>query len=166
MALSTRMVFTLAADLTSALDLATASVPLAISKTIEMATGTSTGLADKVFHDTRTLTASATEDLDLAGSLTDALGTALTIVKLKAVYISAASANTNNVVLSRPAANGVPLFSAASDAISVLPGGMLLWVAPGAGVTVTAATGDLMTITNSAGSTSVTYDVVLIGTSA
>ena len=166
MALSTRLHLTLAADLTSALDLATASVPLSISKTIEMATGTSTGLADKVFHDQRTLTASATEDLDLAGSLTDSLGTALTIVKLKALYIFAASANTNNVVLSRPAANGVPLFSAASDAISVLPGGILLWVAPGAGVTVTAATGDLLTITNSAGSTSVTYDVVIIGTSA
>jgi hypothetical protein len=60
----------------------------------------------------------------------------------------------------------VPLFLAASDGIDVQPGGVFLWVAPTTGVTVTAATGDILNIDNSSSGTSVTYDVVIIGTSA
>jgi hypothetical protein len=109
---------------------------------------------------------SSTDALDLAGALVGNLGGTLTIVKLKAVLVRAAAANANNVRINRPASNGVPLFIAASDGIDVLPGGLFLWVAPGAGVTVTAATGDLLNIDNSGSGTSVTYDVVLVGTSA
>jgi hypothetical protein len=135
---------------------------------IELSNGTSANAADLMFHDQRTLTASGTEDLDLAGGLTNPLtGAAMTFVELRAVLITAAAANTNNVVLSRPASNGVPLFSAASDAIPIPPGGTFLWACPADGkVAVTAGTGDLLTITNSAGSTSVTYDVAILGTSA
>jgi hypothetical protein len=150
----------------SALDLQNAAADVDYVKRTSMATGTATGLADKLFADTRTLSASANEDLDLAGSLTDGLGTALTIVRLKAVVISAAAGNTNAVRLTRPASNGVPLFLAASDGIDVLPGGTFVWVGPGAGVTVTASTGDLLNVANSSSGSSVTYDVILIGTSA
>jgi len=132
----------------------------------DLASGTAAGQADLIWHDQRTLAASDTEDLDLAASLVDVFGTTLTFVKLKAIVITAASANTNNVNVTRPASNGVPVFLAAGDGMPVLPGGEFKWVAPGAGVTVTAGTGDLLTLTNSAAGTSVTYDVVLIGTSA
>lgn len=141
-------------------------VPLAVTDTFRLTTGTGTGQADKMWASTRTLTASATEDIDLAGVLTDQLGAALTVVKLKLLRITADAANTNNVNVTRPASNGVPLFLAASDGIPVLPGGIFEWCAPGAGVTVTPSTGDLVTITNSAGSTSVVYNIVVIGTSA
>lgn len=147
-------------------DLQTASAPLSFLARVRMATGTATGLADVMFTDTRTLSASATEDLDLKGSLLTPLGQAFTPAKLKGVIVSAASGNTNDVQLTRPASNGVPLFLAASDGIAVKPGGAFAWFAPGAGVTVTSSTGDLLTLTNSAGSTSVTYSIVLIGTSA
>jgi hypothetical protein len=131
-----------------------------------LASGTGTSQADKIYQKTTTLSASGTADLDLAGSLTDILGTALTFVKIKLIRVTASSANTNNVQITRPASNGVPFFLAAGDGLSVLPGGYFGWCAPGAGITVTAATGDLLTFTNSAGSTSVTYSVVIIGTSA
>jgi hypothetical protein len=89
------------------------------------------------------------------------------MARIKAILVKAASGNTNNVNVSRPASNGVPLFLAASDGIAVLPGGAFLWVAPNAaGVAVTAGTGDLLTFTNSAGTASVTYDVVIVGASA
>jgi hypothetical protein len=166
MALTTVIDANISATLTSALDLVTASAPLALNTRISMATGTSTGLADLCWSDTRTVSASGTDALDLAGSLSGNLGGTLTIVKLKAVLVRAAAANTNNVRVNRPASNGVPLFLAASDGIDVLPGGIFLWVAPGAGVTVTAGTGDLLNIDNSSSGTSVTYDVVLVGTSA
>lgn len=150
------------------LDLGTPTDNFLKKTRIELANGTGANSGDLMFHDQRTLSASGTEDLDLAGGLTNPLtGAAMTFVELRAVLITAASANTNNVVVSRPASNGVPIFSAAGDAIPVQPGGVFLWSCPADGkVAVTAGTGDLLTITNSAGSTSVTYDVTIIGTSA
>jgi hypothetical protein len=166
MTLTTTLKLDLAASLTSALDLVTSSAPLSYAKRYTLTTGTGTSQADKIFSDTRTITASSNEDLDLAGVLVDALGATATFVKLKALVIAASSDNTNNVRLIRPASNGVPLFLAASDGIDILPGGMFVWVGPGAGVTVTASTGDLLNVANSSSGTSVTYDVVIIGTSA
>jgi hypothetical protein len=166
LALSSVLTAQIDATLTDTLDLATGSVPLSYRQRYTWATGTAASQADRVFHDTRTLAASATEDLDLAGSLTGAFGTTTTFVDLKAILISAADGNTNNVRLTRPA-NGVPLFLAQGDGLDVYPGGTFMWIAPGTSVvTVTAGTGDLLTITNSSSGSSVTYDVVIIGTSA
>lgn len=167
MALTSKISLSVVAELTSALDLATASVPLSLIETVRLASGTGADQADKVWHDQRTLAASGTEDLDLAGVLTDALGVTVTMAKLKALIISAAAGNTNNVNVSRPASNGVPWALAAGDGIPVVPGGQLWLVAPNAtAYAVTAGTGDLITVTNSGAGSSVTYDVVLIGTSA
>lgn len=128
--------------------------------------GTATGQADKAYRATRTVAASGTDPLDLAGVLVDGLGAALTFVRVKAIMVRASAANTNNVRLNRPAANGVPLFLAVSDGIDILPGGLFLWVAPAAGVTVTPATADLINLDNSGAGTPVTYDIVIVGTSA
>jgi hypothetical protein len=150
----------------NALDLGSAVNPFAKSLAIALANGIGVNQADRVFADSRTLALSATEDLDLSGALLDAFGQAITMAKLKAVILVAAAGNTNDVNVTRPASNGVPLFLAAADGLSVKPGGAFVWVAPGAGVTVTPATGDLLTIANSGAGTPVTYDVILIGTSA
>jgi hypothetical protein len=167
MSLTTDLLVRLLATEERAFDLVTPQAPLSFSERIRLATGTGANQADLIFTDTRTLTASATEDLDVAGSLTTPLATAFTPARIKALLVAAASGNTNNVNLTRPASNGVPLFLAAGDGIPVRPGGVFVWVAPDAtGVAVTASTGDLITFTNSAGSTSVTYDVVIIGASA
>lgn len=166
MALISQLTARVAGTLTSELDLATAAVPLDYRSRLDLASGTGSGQADMMWSDTRTLAASSNEDLDLAGSLTGPLGGTLTFAKLKAIIVAAAAGNTNNVQVTRPASNGVPLFLAASDGIAVLPGGFFFWAAPGAGVTVTASTGDLINIANSSSGTSVTYDIVIIGTSA
>lgn len=167
MALSTRLQVSLDTNLTSALDLGSASAPLKLARDFIWSSGTGASAADKIWHDQRTVAASATDSLDLAGSLTDALGTAFTPAKIKGLLVYAATGNTNNVVITRPASNGVPLFSAAGDAFPLRPGGLFLWVSPDStGVAVTAGTGDLLDFANSAAGTSVTYDVVIIGTSA
>lgn len=167
MALTTRLSLSLLAELTSALDLSTAEDALNYLKNVELATGTGASQADMLWHDRRTLTASATEDLDLAGSLTNALGATQTFARVKALVVYAATGNTNNVNVTRPASNGVPLFLAAGDGMAVRPGGLLVLVAPDVtAYAVTGGTGDLLTFTNSAGSTSVTYDVIVIGASA
>jgi hypothetical protein len=134
---------------------------------IALSNGTGANAADLMFHDTRTINASSNEDLDLAGSLAGPFGASQVFVELRAVLISAAAGNTNNVRVTRPASNGVPLFLAASDGIDVPPGGVFLWSCPADGkVAVTAGTGDLLNIANSSSGTSVTYDVVILGSSA
>lgn len=119
--------------------------------------------ANIMFSDRRTLAASGTENLDLAGTLVDAFGATIAAAEIVLIYIAAAAANTNNVNLSVPASNGfVGPFLAASDGYSVKPGEFALFVSK-SGWPVVASTGDLITITNSAGSTAVTYDIVIVG---
>lgn len=167
MPLTSTVKLAVGAKLTSALDLGTATAPALKEFALTLANGTGANQADLVWSDRRTLAASATEDLDLAGTLAGPLGGTLTFARVKALLVTAASGNTNNVRVTRPAANGLPLFLAASDGLDVRPGGAFLWVAPDAtGVAVTAGTGDLLTVTNSAGTTGVTYDVVVLGASA
>lgn len=149
------------------LDLSTPTDELFKKIKIELTSGTAANAADLMFHDQRTIAASSNEDLDLAGGLTNPFGTALTFVEVRTVLFYAASGNTNNVRVTRPASNGVPLFLAASDGIDVPPGGFLWWSCPADGkVTVTASTGDLINVANSSSGSSVTYDVVIIGVSA
>ncbi len=152
---------------TRALDLGTPAYQLNKILEVALANGTGSGQADLLFTDTRTVAASGTDALDLAGGLTDAYGTTLTFVELRAVLVVASSLNTNNVRVNRPASNGAPLFLAAGDGIDVPPGGAFLWTSPADGkVTVTAGTGDLLNIDNASSGSSVTYDVVILGVSA
>lgn len=166
MALTTKLHLVVSGRQTSDLDLGDAAFPFALSSRLELADGTGASQANRIFTDTRTLAASANEDLDLAGALTDCFGTTLTFAKLKGLIVKAAAGNTNDVQVTRPSSNGVPIFLAAGDGLAVKPGGILALAWPGTGVTVTASTGDLINIANSGAGTSVSYDVILIGTSA
>lgn len=151
--------------LTKSLSLSQIDDKLVRDYAISLSNGTGANQANNVWHARRTLTASATEDLDLAGVLTSSNGQTLTFTRVKFILVYAATANTNTVNVSRSASNGVPIFAAAGDLVGVTPGGMFILAAPNAtGIPVTASTGDLITVTNSAGSTSVTYDIVVIGT--
>lgn len=167
MALDTRIALSIKATQTGGADLVGATAPLNLVKNILLTNGTGVGQGDRMWSDQRTVTASATDSVDLSGTLTDAFGATLTFAKIKAVYVEALSTNTNNVVVTRPASNGVPLFAAAGDALALRPSESFFWGgSAGAGVTVTAGTGDLIDFVNSAGGSSVVYNVVVIGTSA
>lgn len=167
MSLATSINVSLVARLIGDLDLTDPESRISTGVSYTLASGVAADQADKVWSDQVTLAASGTADIDVAGVLTDALGAAATFAKIKAILVIADAANTNNVNVTRPAANGLPLFIAAGDGIPVLPGGCFLWIAPGlAGVAVTAGTADLITFTNSAGGTGVTYKIVIVGTSA
>jgi hypothetical protein len=147
-------------------DLGSGDFKAAQSFTQAFTDGAGAGQVDRMFSDTRTLSASANENLDVAtgGGLTDAFGAALAMARIKAVFIKAATGNTNNVQFTRPASNGVPLFMAAGDGISLAPGEMFMWVSQNAaGVAVTAATADLLNVANSGAGTSVTYSIVILG---
>jgi hypothetical protein len=168
MALGSRLKVSAIADLTSALDLATGSVPLSLVREIALANGTGSGQADKIFHDKRTLTASSSENLDLAGVLTDAYGQTITFARVKALIISAAPANVNNVVVGGHATAAWATWVAdPTDKVIVRPGGVLALAASDAtAYAVTATTADMLTVANSGAGSSVTYDIVIIGASA
>jgi hypothetical protein len=170
MALTTVLTTQCVADLTTARDLVTATSPLNYRNRVSLTSGTGAGQADLVFSDTRTIAASGDDDLDLAGGLTDANGTTLTFARVKALIVTAAAGNTNNVLVGGDATSTFLTWVVAeADAVILRPGASLALVAGVAdatGYAVTATTGDLLRITNSAGSTSVTYDIVIIGASA
>lgn len=137
-----------------------------LSYSLSLTSGTATGQVDLLYAGTRTLAASTTEDLDLAGGLTDVFGTTLTFVKVKHIYVAAASGNTNNVVMGGAAANQfVGFFGAAAHTLAILPGQCVRFSHPTTGWTVTAGTGDLLKFANSGAGTGVTYDLLIAGTS-
>ncbi|WP_119270851.1 hypothetical protein [Taklimakanibacter deserti] len=133
----------------------------------ELTSGTGNSQCDLEYRAQRTLSASANEDLDLAGSLADVFGATLTFVKVRGIWIKAAAGNTNSVVIKPASSNGFTgPFGAATHTITLPPSGVFLVTAPVGGWTVTAGTVDKINIANSAGSTSVTYDIHVIGASA
>lgn len=162
--LTSRISVSIVATAADELDLESVQAQLNKTYTDTLANGTGNNQANIAWSDQRTIVASANEDLDLAaGSLQNSLGKIATFTKLKAIYVKAAAANTNNVVVTRPASNGVPFLTAAGDALALEPGAELLRTQPKAGATVTADTGDLINIANSSSGTSVVYDIILIG---
>mgnify|MGYP001594440543 CR=1 FL=1 len=158
-----RLVFNALGEL--GVGLSTITDPLDRDFTQLLSTGTGANQASNLYHDDRTLTASASENLDLAGSLTNGFGVTLTFTAIKAMLVRAKSTNTNNVQVGGAASNAWATWVGNStDIVSVKPGGTLLIIAPDAtGFAVTAGTGDILTIANSAGSTSVIYEIILLG---
>ncbi|MFE6408155.1 hypothetical protein ACFVOR_14615 [Streptomyces sp. NPDC057837] len=157
------------AELTQALDLGTGKAAQSLSRSMSLGSGTGAGKADRVFSDRRTLAASATEDLDLAGVLLDAFGSAITFARIKGLIIAAAAGNTNNVVVGAAATNAWATLLGATGTVILRPGAFLAvgtGVADATGYAVTAGTGDLLKVANSGAGTPVTYDVHIIGASA
>lgn len=136
--------------------------------TDELASGTAVDQADLIFHDRRTLTASANDDIDLAGSLVDAFGDTLTFAKIKGILIRNRSTTVGDILnIGGGSANFINWIAAAGDIVKLGPGGVfLLWNPSTAGYAVTATTADILRITEAGGANSVDYDIVLIGTSA
>ena len=166
MAVSGQMIMKIDMQQTNVLDLLTATAPFSITNTATYTDGAGAAMVNQVWSDTRTLGTSATEDLDLTGTaLTNSFGVAVAFARIKGIYIKAAAANTNNVLVEPASANGwVGFLKAAGDQIILRPGyGILLFGSDATGYAVTAGTGDLLTVTNSAGSTTVSYDIMIIG---
>jgi hypothetical protein len=140
---------------------------LAVTKEMSLENGTGANQANNIYSTSATLSASASADLDLAGSLLNPLGAAVVFTKVKAILVIADAANTNDVVVGGASATQfVAPFGAATDKINVKPGGMFLLTAPNAaGLAVGAGTADLLKFANGGGTTSVTYTLVIIGVS-
>ncbi|MER5769556.1 hypothetical protein [Streptomyces sp. NPDC001985] len=150
-------------------DLTVSEDKLAFRRAVHLASGTGAGKADRVYHDRRSLAASASEDLDLAGVLLDAFGTMITFVRVKGIFVAAADTNSNNVIIGNATSNAWSSLLGATGTITLRPGasiGAMAGVADATGYAVTTGTADLLKIANSAAGSSVSYDIVIVGASA
>lgn len=147
-------------------DIGSLSHNISYAQSYTLTNGTSANQANMMFTDTRTINASSSEDLDLAGGLTDPFGTSIVFTRIKGIIICANSGNTNNVVVGGDATSTfLTWVGAETDSVIVRPGGMICLMAPDAtSYAVTATTGDLLKISNSGATTGVTYDIILLGT--
>jgi hypothetical protein len=141
---------------------------LDLAQRVALALGTAANQADLFFADSRSLAASATETLDLAGGLVDGFGATITFVEIVGVLIAAKASNTNDVVVGGAAANGWAGFFADVTDKLVLKPGAFAFIAAGANPAypVVAGTGDQLQVANSGAGTGVDYDIILIGRSA
>lgn len=166
MAFNAKVAVSLLANLSGAGDLATPTTQTNILQESLFAEGVAANQANRIWSDTRTLTASSTEDLDLAGAaLLDPYGVAVVFARLKGIFVRASAANANNVIVGGVAAGlSTWLAPQTTGTLVVRPGAWVMHCDPSAtGMAVTATTADLLHVANSAGGTSVTYDIVLIG---
>jgi len=149
-----------------AVDTGTTSLAQAVAAAITLTDGTTTGKADKVWSDERTLALSTSEDIDLAGALLDPYGATITFATVKALMVKAAPGNTNNVVVGAKGAGGwVGPFLANTCSLAIEPGQAVL-ITSKVGWAVGAGATDLLKITNGGAGTPVTYQIILVGCSA
>jgi len=131
----------------------------------DYADGTASDQCDVVWQDQRTLNATS-EDLDMAGSLTDSRGNTVTFADVKVIAIENTNTTAGQDLTFGPAtANGVStIFGATTESITIRAGGTLVLDAPKDGYAITTGTADLVEI--DAGANTVTYNIILMGTSS
>lgn len=145
-------------------DINTVRNNIALLRNFSFADGSGLNQTSKAWSDKRTLAGAASDSLDLAGILLDAFGQAITFARIKAIAIAAAATNTDTLVIGGGTNAFASFLGAADNEIILRPGGMLLLAAPDAtGYVVTASTGDILKIANSAASAAADYEIVLIG---
>jgi hypothetical protein len=108
---------------------------------------------DTVYTDTLAIAGGATS-IDLNGTLDDPLGDAITFDTVMLVFII----NNGDNAMTVGGANNIPMLGA-GDVMNLAVGSYFQYVDE-AGITVTAGTGDLITVSGTNGDT---FDIVVIG---
>jgi hypothetical protein len=152
------------------LDLSTLTDSSKLEYSQALADGTGSNQADKIWHDTRTLAASANDDLDLTALTQTVHGSTVTIsfARLKAIFIyNTATTAGEDLVLDSSVTGGIltPFNGSSASKLEVAAASPLLLANQGEGWAVTASTADILRITND-GVGSIDYKIVLVGTSA
>jgi hypothetical protein len=165
MGLSAKLKATADLRLTGAPDLGTVEWKYPGHNPLDLANGSGNYQASKIYMDTKSIAASSSEDLDLAGSLVNPLGAAVVFATIKAIIIKAADTNVNNVVIGGASATQFQgPFGAVEDTIAIPPGGQFMISAPKTGWAVTGGSTDLLKLANSSSGSAVVFDVIILGT--
>lgn len=115
--------------------------------------GTALAATDTVYTGTGTIAGGATS-IDLNGTLDDPLGNAITFAEVMLVFVINNSDNDMTV----GGANNIPMLGS-GDVMNLAAGSYFQYIDE-AGITVTAGTGDLITVS---GTNDDTFDIVVVG---
>lgn len=140
-----------------------------------LAFGTGANKSNQVWHDTRLLGAGLTDQLDLAGGLTNAFGGTVTFAKVHMIFIHNRSdetltaavhgvthtANAAVIDCGPSAANGALILKAMGDILTLEAGDWTI-IFSKAGKTITAGTGDLFDIVETA-TLPAAYEIIIFG---
>lgn len=172
MALTTSISATLSATQTGANDYGGPNFTPFVNTLLSLTDGVGASQANMIFADERTVASASNDDIDLYGSLVDAFGATMNMVKIVAVMVVNAprsgAANTTSLTIGAGTNPFVGFLGGTTPTIkSIGPGGVVLLASPDAtGLgTVTAATADILRIANSSGA-SATYQIAIIARNA
>lgn len=166
--LNTSLDLTLRGAIVGVADLSTPSATVIKAFTDAMTSGIGLEQADTIWADERTLAATTSENLDLSGALTNDLGATAIFAKVKVICVHLKTLTAGYTLSVGGAASDafINWVGDATDIIKVGAGGIFLIYNPDlAGYAVTASTGDILKVNNT-NAASVTYDIIVIGTSA
>ncbi|MFC3097375.1 hypothetical protein [Alteraurantiacibacter palmitatis] len=146
-------------------DIGTAQHAVSVHRRASFSNGTGADQANNLFVDRRTIAGAGSEEIDLAGVLSNALGQTLTFTAIKAIRIHSDPDNGGNIVVGGAESNAfVGPFGDATDTLSIAPGGFFEVVNPSAaGWPVTAGTGDRLKVANSDAEDPASYSIEIIG---
>ncbi|MBI1899747.1 MAG: hypothetical protein HYS13_01375 [Planctomycetia bacterium] len=153
------------------LALSTLNDQAALEFAAAIADGVGDSQADKLWHDSRSVGASASDDLDLTALVSTIFGSSVTInfAKVKAILIVNLSTTAGQVLRVGGAGAGqafaAPFASDAAGKVEVGPNSCLLLSHQKDGWTVTPGTGDILRV-NNPNLAAVTYKIAIVGTSA
>lgn len=136
-------------------------LPGVASQQFSFADGAAALQGNVLYAATRVLGGSS-EDLDLSGVLSDLYGSTVTMARVKTIYVKNNSSSAT-LTLGSASSNQWATLLNSTGTLTLRPGAFVLVGTPDAtGWTVTASTGDLLKV---AGTTSESYDIVLLGAS-
>lgn len=158
------------ANAVKAIDLSAPKDSLAYDYSASFTFGNGAAQCDALFHDSRSLASSTSEDFDLAGGGTDAFGDTVTFANVKLLLIENTSPDADAILdIGGAAANQFStLMGAVDDEIKIHPGEskLLICRTDADGFVVTGGTADLLKIDNQSGSNTATYKIIIAGDSA
>lgn len=141
-----------------------------LEKALNFGNGTTANNIDLIYMAERTVASNTTDSIDVAGVLTDPLGSTITAAEIVGIVLinqaEDGTANTTTLTIgSASATNALPGFAVARDVVR--PGGVFVLVNPDAtGIAaVTAGTADILPIVNSTGAAN-TYMLAILARSA
>lgn len=142
---------------------------LSIGNQITLALGTGANQGNTYFYDSRTLSASANESLNVSGgshggaiALEDPYGQTTTFARIIGVLIINTSTTGTLLVGGDATDNITTMFGDNTDAIRIRPGGQFLLTA-GDATSFAVAANEILKLANEDGANPLTYQIVIIG---
>ena len=157
------------ATVQKAVDNSTPEEKVSIIPDLDFTFGTGSGKVNQAFHDTRTLALGASEELDLAGSLTNSFGATITFADIKFILIqnTSTTSGTTITVGNAVATQFTGPLGAAAHTVTIPENGFYAIGATNANVwTVGVGSSDKLKILNDDAALSATYKIMILGESA